>query len=403
MLANPRNWRIHPKAQQDVLKGVLAQIGWVQDVIVNQRTGFVVDGHARVALAISAGERVPVVYVDLSDEEEAAILATLDPISAMAGKDEAIFGELTAGMDEAFKALVDATAPPVTNCAPVDGEDDVPDVPIAPVTVLGDLWLLGEHRVLCGDSTSVDSVARLMDGEKPDMVYTDPPYGIDVVRFGTIGGSKPFGKNGFDGVIKAGVYAPIIGDDSIETALAAFSVCETLGVKLRLFWGGNFYAHALPPARCWVIWDKETDGNFGDGEIAYCTADKSIRIFRHKWSGMLKASEKNERRVHPTQKPVALAEWAFGEFGAEVKSVLDLFLGSGSTLIACEKTGRICYGMELAPEYVDVIVKRWQEFTGKEAKLGDGPYKHSTFEQAKAGRLKASEDAIVEDAICAVG
>jgi hypothetical protein len=124
LLANPRNWRIHPKAQQDALKGVLSQIGWVQDVIVNQRTGFVVDGHARVALAISAGEKVPVVYVDLSEEEEAAILATIDPLSAMAGRDEAIFADLVGGMDEAFKALVDATAVGIPGANQVDGMDE---------------------------------------------------------------------------------------------------------------------------------------------------------------------------------------------------------------------------------------------------------------------------------------
>ncbi len=246
-------------------------------------------------------------------------------------------------------------------------EDATPELPVTPVTVLGDIWLLGNHRLMCGDATSLDAVEKLMDGKKANMVYTDPPYGIDVVRKGKIGGDKSFGKNGFDGVIKANKYAPIIGDDSIESALAAYEICLILKIKTILLWGGNFYAHKLPPAKCWVIWDKETDGNFGDGEIAWCSADKSIRIFRHKWSGMIKASERGEKRVHPTQKPVALAEWAIDEFSADGKIILDLFLGSGSTLIACEKMGRTCYGMEMSPAYCDVIIKRWQDFTGKGA------------------------------------
>jgi len=137
LLANPKNWRIHPKAQQDALAGVLAEVGWVQDVIINQRTGFVVDGHARVAMAISAGERVPVVYVDLSEEEEAVILATFDPISAMAAKDEEIFEELVRGMDECFRALVAATEAEQSRPGPQAGEDDVPETPINPVSRAG--------------------------------------------------------------------------------------------------------------------------------------------------------------------------------------------------------------------------------------------------------------------------
>ena len=105
LLANPRNWRIHPKAQQEALVGVLKQVGWVQDVIVNQRTGYVLDGHARVALAIAASERVPVVYVDLSEEEERLILATIDPLSAMAGTDKDLLGELVAHRVHALHRL----------------------------------------------------------------------------------------------------------------------------------------------------------------------------------------------------------------------------------------------------------------------------------------------------------
>jgi DNA modification methylase len=260
---------------------------------------------------------------------------------------------------EELAALLGTQKPLLTD------EDDVPPVPKKPVTKLGDMYLLGAHRLVCGDSTKAEDVERLMDDQKADMVFTDPPYGISVVRKGTIG-SKPFGKNGFDSVVKAGVYAPIIGDESITTAIAAYELCSGLGIKTILFWGGNFYAHALPPTSCWVVWDKETDGNFGDGEIAWCSAKKSIRIFRHKWSGMVKASERSEKRVHPTQKPVALASWAVEEFGAHV--VLDLFGGSGSTLIACEKSGRKCFMMELAPAYCDVIVARWEAATGEKAK-----------------------------------
>jgi DNA modification methylase len=407
LLANPRNWRIHPKAQQDVLKGVLAQIGWVQDVIVNQRTGFVVDGHARVALAISAGERVPVVYVDLSDEEEAAILATLDPISAMAGKDEAIFGELTAGMNEAFKALVDATAPPVTNCAPVAGEDDVPDVPIAPVTVLGDLWLLGEHRVLCGDSTSVDAVARLCGATLADMVWTDPPYGVSYV-----GKTKDALTIENDALDDAGLEELLRG--SLGCALVACRAGAAWYVAAPPGPLHHIFSTVLKEMEVWhqtLNWVKSvfvmgrSDYHYRHEPIFYGWKPGAAHYFvdDRTQDTVLEVAKPSRSTEHPTMKPVELIERCISNSSKPGELVLDPFLGSGTSVIACEKTGRICYGMELAPEYVDVIVKRWQEFTGKEAKLGGGPYKHSTFEKAKAGRLKAAEDAIVEDAICAVG
>jgi hypothetical protein len=146
LLANPKNWRIHPKAQRDALGGVLAEVGWVQEVIVNRRTGFVVDGHLRAAMAISAGEKVPVLYIDVSEEEEALILATLDPLSAMAASDKAAFEGLIGGLDEAYRALIAATAPDGALFGPKVGltdEDAAPALPERAVTEPGDLWACG--------------------------------------------------------------------------------------------------------------------------------------------------------------------------------------------------------------------------------------------------------------------
>jgi hypothetical protein len=180
LLANPRNWRIHPRAQQDALAGVLAEVGWVQDIIVNKRTGFVVDGHARVALAISAGEPVPVVYVDLSEKEEALILATLDPLSAMAGTDEdllaGLIGELEVS-DGAIKALLAELGGDRIKAGLTDA-DACPEPPVTPVTIPGDLWLMGDHRALCGDSTNPEAVNRLLGESKPLLMVTDPRCGI---------------------------------------------------------------------------------------------------------------------------------------------------------------------------------------------------------------------------------
>jgi hypothetical protein len=183
LLAHPDNWRVHPKAQQEALAGVLDQVGWVGQVLVNQRTGHVVDGHLRVALAISRGESsVPVLYVDLSPEDEALVLASLDPLAAMATTDEAKLRELLAEVSvdsEALAAMLASLVP----TEPRDGltdPDEVPEPPDEAVTKPGDLWLLGDHRLLCGDAGSADDLDRLLDGEQVSLLATDPPYNVKV-------------------------------------------------------------------------------------------------------------------------------------------------------------------------------------------------------------------------------
>jgi len=183
LLANPANWRIHPKAQQDALAGALDAVGWVGQVLVNQNTGFVVDGHARIALALSRGEpAVPVLYVDLSPEEEALVLATLDPIGAMAGRDEeklkALLAEISVD-DAGLLALLGDLGGNEPKAGLTD-PDEVPEPPADPYVQSGELWRLGDHRLLCGDATSPADVARLLDGAAPTLLATDPPYGVQL-------------------------------------------------------------------------------------------------------------------------------------------------------------------------------------------------------------------------------
>jgi DNA modification methylase len=224
-------------------------------------------------------------------------------------------------------------------------EDDfeVPEGGIETDIVLGDLFEIGEHRLLCGDSTDSDQVAKLMNGQKADMVFTDPPYGISY--------KSPSGK----GKTNRGDYDIILNDDKPFNPNCLFGYCDKI-----VTWGANHYADKLPNSAQWLVWDKregDAINNNSDCELAWCSFGGSARLFHHKWNGMIKASEKNEKRVHPTQKPIELIKWSF-EITDAGKLILDLFLGSGSTMVAAHQLKRKCYGMELDPKYCQVILDR---------------------------------------------
>jgi len=217
--------------------------------------------------------------------------------------------------------------------------DDVPEAPADPITKLGDVWMLGDHRLLCGDSTDLLAVERLMDGCTAGLLLTDPPYGIGI-------SSNPVRqkhqKKDWDA-------API--DDN---TLAFFNQL----VPASIIWGGNYFG--LPPAQCFYVWDKKQPENFSLAmcELAWTNIPGPAKMYR--------LSVTSYKKNHPTQKPVELLEWCLAKSEG---TVLDPFGGSGSTLIACEKTSRHCRMMELDPTYCDVIVKRWEDFTGKKAIL----------------------------------
>jgi DNA modification methylase len=253
-------------------------------------------------------------------------------------------------------------------------EDAVPEAPEEPITKLGDIWKLGNHRVMCGDSTKEDDVKKLINNNKIDLIYTDPPYGINEsgnrVGRGNLGNSN-------SKIIAKGVVYKDFKDDTIDYAIEAYNIVEgVLNIPRQVWWGANYYCHSLPQSNNWFVWDKRTEDKYkntnSDAEMAWVKSKwSSIRVFRHLWMGLVKGSEHGQKRVHPTQKPVALAEWSFDYF-REFDSVLDLFGGSGSTLIASEKKNKKCYMMEFEPHYVDVIIKRWEDFTGLKAELENG-------------------------------
>jgi len=213
----------------------------------------------------------------------------------------------------------------------------------------GDLYQIGEHRLLCGDSTLAADVQKVMGGEKA-AVISDPPYGVAVVgKNGMIGGPK---------LAKGGVYTPIVGDETTETAKAFYLLCIELGFVSFGLWGGNYFTDFLPPSSCWFVWDKRGDiasNNFADCELMWTSLDKPSRVYKQVWMGMIKEGE-HGKRVHPTQKPVDTAQESIKLFTEDV--IYDGFLGSGTTMVACQNLNRKCRGIEISSDYCAVILQR---------------------------------------------
>lgn len=401
-LANPQNPRRHPAAQRDALRGSFDALGIIAPILVNARTQFMIDGHARVEECLSRDENmlIPFIEVDLSPDEEALALASFDWITQMAVYDKDALEDLLASIDtdnEDLQALLD-------QMAQENGIDLLDETPLAgdPGAQLdraeelrdkwnvsrGMIWTIpslsgrGTHRLMCGDSYSEEDVERLLNGATPDMLHTDPPYGINIVSPKGLAssdaarGSKPFGSTsgttrrsstGFDSqgrssqrigpgnIIQSNIYPVIEGDD--RPFEPEFLLDKA---PLIILWGANYYADKLPPRSGWMVWDKREDlarNNFADCEMAWTNQQKPARIFYHLWNGLHKGSQHGERRIHPTEKPVAL----FAEIGklyADKGLWLDLFAGSGAQIVAAEETGATCYALEYEPLYVACILER---------------------------------------------
>jgi DNA modification methylase len=244
-------------------------------------------------------------------------------------------------------------------------EDEAPEPPENPISKRGDIWLLGRHRLMCGDSTSED-VDVLMDGKKADMVFTDPPYGMFLNADYSDMNSK------FKGSTGGNKYENVIGDNEdfkpelITKVLERFDYCKEL-----FMWGADYYAELIPSKNIgsWVVWDKRLDESadkmYGSTfELCWSKARHKRMIARVKWAGIFgMEKEDTKKRCHPTQKPVSLISWFFDYYSLKDKKiVVDVYGGSGSTLIASEQHGKECFMMELDEKYVDVIMQRYVNF-----------------------------------------
>ena len=355
---NPRNWRRHPRAQQDALAGVLTEVGWAQGVVVNERTGHLVDGHARVDLAVARKEpAVPVVYVDLSPEEEAKVLATLDPLGAMAGADPERLAALVRDVttdDAALRSVVRDLAE--ANGIALEGDDEPPEAPEPEVdraeelgaqwgTAQGQVWAVGEHRLVVGDATDPAVIARALGGKAVGAVFTDPPYGndYDPAWLEEVGRQR-------HGLSSRAVLAN--NDGSLDVAFL-------WRYPRRFVWGFPYVFDA--DATGWVVWDKQP-GVEGRGivtpvEMASTTMRVGFDLVRVMWGGYYRAAGE-PRMPHPTQKPLGVYQRFVEAWTAPSEVILDPFMGSGAVPVVAQRTGRVCAAVEIDPGYVAVTLER---------------------------------------------
>jgi site-specific DNA-methyltransferase (adenine-specific) len=345
---NEKNPRKNDNAVDGVAKSI-EKYGFKNPLIVD-RNNVVWCGNTRLKASKKLGlKEVPCIIADDLTEEQIREYALLDnKLNEIAEWDFELLGDELLELDLGDFEL-DWGLPELLEEKEVEEDDFDCTPPEQPKAKLGDIYQLGNHRLMCGDSTKEEDVAKLMNGNKADMVFTDPPYGMSAV-------SK-------SGVLSKTYKTDIMNDDTNEVAIDCFLLCQQMfNDAKQVWWGANYYTECLPSSECWIVWDKNNGASDQtDCELAWTNFRSVVRQFTL-------ASEK-KNRVHPTQKPIKLIAMIFEKFEKENKfnNVVDLFGGSGSTLIACEQLNRNCYMMELDPKYVDIIIARWEQFTGKKA------------------------------------
>lgn len=376
-------WDKNPRRNDGAVESVahsITRFGFGAPIIARASDRVIIGGHTRYKAAQKLGlDKVPVRFLDLDPAEAAALALADNKLGELAEWDDAgvaaILAELEAqgapidGLgwdDDELKALLGdglEAAPPADDAPELDEQGEPDSQP-------GAVYQLGPHRLVCGDSTKAETLVALMQGERAQMVWTDPPYGMSLdVRYDKM--HKERRKS-------ASAFRPVIGDDKPFDASACIDIVKD--VKEQFWWGADYYRNNLPEYGSWIVWDKrDSDGMKLDdiigGQFELCWSKVKHRreIARILWTGHHgMVGLDMGKRVHPTQKPVALALWFFERYGSENDIVIDLFGGSGVTLIACAEAARLARIVEIDPRYCDVIRKRWTRYADKNG-LDAGP------------------------------
>ena len=400
-----RNARLHSDHQVAVLAANMLTFGWTMPCMISD-DGELISGHGRILAATKLGlSKIPVMRMSHLDEDKRRALRLSDnSVGDLAEWDELNLGlEIidlqTLGFDTDLlgfspefldNLLRAAQGIDEADNGSTEGEDDIPEPPATPVSVAGDLWQLGSHRLICGDSTSADVVGRLLGGVKPLLLVTDPPYGVEY---------DPSWRNQA-GAAKTKRTGKVLNDDRADWR-EAWSLFPG---DVAYIWHGALHAATVADSlvaagfaiRSQIIWAKDRlvlsrgDYHWQHEPCWYAVRAKG----KGHWAGDRKQTtlwqiankDQDATTVHGTQKPVECMRRPILNNSSPGQAVYEPFMGSGTTLIAAETTGRICYGVELNPVYVDVAIERWQAFTGKEAVLAQSG---ETFTALKSQRLAA--------------
>lgn len=370
----------NPRKNKEAVKYVaesIKEFGFKQPIVID-KNNVIVCGHTRLLAAKQLGlKEVPCILADdLTEEQINAYRLVDNKTNEFAEWDNELLKE------ELFKL-------PSLNMKLFGFEEEQKEEQIAeednyeepeqlePIVKKGQVWQLGAHRLMCGDSTDKEIVLKLMDGKKADLILSDPPYGMFLdTDFSSCLGS--LGSLGRKSNTRGNKYDKVIGDNDdfkpelITTFFDNFNYCK----EIFLF-GADYFAELLPNKNdgSWLVWDKrkesQADAIGSEFELIWSKTKHKRRMLRHDWFGFLSSQNAKDaqNRVHPTQKPVSLLVDIVEQWGKDCNNVVDLYGGSGSTLIACEQLNRKCYMMELDEHYCDVIINRWESFTGKKAEL----------------------------------
>lgn len=383
LLPYARNSRTHSDAQVSQIAASIREFGFTNPVLIDEH-GSIIAGHGRVMAArkLKLTEVPTITLSHLSETQRRAYVIADNKLALNAGWDEELLRiEIEALKGSDFDiSLLGFDDDELNNLFPEEippgltDEDEVPETPADPITKLGDVWILGKHRLMCGDSTSIDAVDTLMAGQKADMVFTDPPYALFGNSTGMAGVAddkmiQPFFRDIF-GILYAisKQYAHIYVCCDWHSAFTIEGAARKIGITAKnlCIWDkgdggmGNMYTSCYEMV--WFFENSRQTGTAAKSGAGKRIVEGKSNIWRH---SRVHAS----KRDHNAQKPVELVVSAIENSSDAGGFVLDLFGGSGTTIIAAEKSRRCAALMEMEPKYCDVIVKRWQEFTGKKAKL----------------------------------
>ena len=359
-----RNARTHSQEQIKQLVASIQAFGWTNPILIDEDHA-IIAGHGRLEAARLAGlSDVPTITLTgLSAAQKRALAIADNKLALNAGWDDDLLrlelGELGLdGFDLSLIGFSDFELKDILadRTEGLTDPDEVPEPPAEPVTKPGDVWLLGRHRLVCGDCTDASVVEAVLGGVRPAVCLTDPPYGV----------KRDKGFEGFEGF---GGFGPPIARrkyvDSWDQHRPSRECFEMLlgSAPSVLIFGGNFFSDYLPVGNHWIVWDKlNTMPTFGDCELVWTNIKRnSVKKHTVEYNGLI---GKEKERHHPTQKPVELISKLLMEYTKDAQAVYDPFVGSGTTIIASEMTGRACHAIEISPVYCDVAITRWQNFTG---------------------------------------